>query len=207
MFDIGWPEMLVIAIVLIVVVGPKDLPKMLRTFGKTTSKMRSMAGDFRKQFDEALKEAELDDLKTLAQDARKLNPASEIKKALSPMEKAAQDVRAGLDAAMKPTPKPTPPAADAPAVATEPAKAGPTAMPGEATPAVKPPANGAAAATAVHPKPAATAPKTTAKRPAPKPQPKPAATPKAASAASTAKPKATSKPKAAAKPGGNGAAS
>ena len=47
MFDIGWTEMLVIAIVMIVVVGPKDLPRMLRTFGRTTAKMRSMAGDFR----------------------------------------------------------------------------------------------------------------------------------------------------------------
>ena len=53
MFEVGWTEMLVIAIVLIVVVGPKDLPRMLRTFGKTTAKLRAMAGDFRKQFDEA----------------------------------------------------------------------------------------------------------------------------------------------------------
>ena len=63
MFDIGWQEILVIAIVLIVVVGPKDLPRMLRTFGRTTAKMRSMAGDFRRQFDDALKEAELDEVK------------------------------------------------------------------------------------------------------------------------------------------------
>ncbi len=63
MFEIGWTEMLVIAVVMIVVVGPKDLPKMLRTFGKTTTKLRSMAGDFQKQFNEALKEAELDDVK------------------------------------------------------------------------------------------------------------------------------------------------
>lgn len=104
MFDIGWSEMLVIAIVVIVVVGPKELPGMLRTFGRTTAKLRVMANDFRKQFDEALKEAELDDIKKIADDARKLNPASEIKKALSPMEKTAQDVRAGIDAAMKPTP-------------------------------------------------------------------------------------------------------
>ena len=46
MFEIGWTEMLVIAIVMIVVVGPKDLPKMLRQFGRTTSKLRVMAGDF-----------------------------------------------------------------------------------------------------------------------------------------------------------------
>ncbi len=118
MFDIGWTEMLVIAIVMIVVVGPKDLPKMLRTFGRTTTKLRAMAGDFRKQFDEALKEAELDDVKGLVDDMRKLNPANEIKQALNPMQKAAADVRAGLDSALNPkTPdpkKPETPAAPAP---------------------------------------------------------------------------------------------
>lgn len=124
MFDIGWTEMLVIAIVMIVVVGPKDLPKMLRTFGRTTSKLRAMAGDFRKQFDEALKEAELDEVKDLASDMRKLNPAADIRKALNPMQKAADDVRAGLDAAMNPAKK----SETAPA---EPIKGGPTAMPGE----------------------------------------------------------------------------
>ncbi len=203
MFEIGWTEMLVIAIVLIVVVGPKDLPKMLRTFGKTTSKLRAMAGDFRKQFDEALKEAELDDLKSLADDARKLNPTNEIKKALSPMEKAAQDVRAGLDAAMKPASKPTPPAADAPAVAAEPAKTGATAMPGEQAPAA--PQAAAAGAAPV---------KTTAKRPAPRPkakpaedEPKPAVVKTAPKAATKAPAPAASKPKAAARARGNGAAS
>ncbi|TIX10742.1 MAG: twin-arginine translocase subunit TatB, partial [Mesorhizobium sp.] len=59
MFEVGWTEMLVIAVVMIVVVGPKDLPNMLRTFGRTTAKLRAMAGDFQKQFNEALKEAGL----------------------------------------------------------------------------------------------------------------------------------------------------
>ena len=97
MFDIGWTEMLVIAIVMIVVVGPKDLPRMLRTFGKTTAKLRSMAGDFQKQFNEALKEAELDDVKKSVDELRSLDPRNEIRKQLNPFEKAAQDVRAGLD--------------------------------------------------------------------------------------------------------------
>lgn len=129
MIDLSWSEILVIAIVLIVVVGPKDLPRLLRSFGKTMSTVRSMAGDFRKQFDEALKEAELEDLKSLADDARKLNPASEIKKALNPMEQAAKDVRAGLDKAMKPA---TPISAEKPASTPQPAepvKTGATAMP------------------------------------------------------------------------------
>ena len=58
MFDIGWSEILVIAVVAIVVVGPKELPRMLRTFGKTMGQVRRMANDFKRQFDEALREAE-----------------------------------------------------------------------------------------------------------------------------------------------------
>ncbi|GLS34550.1 hypothetical protein GCM10010869_01380 [Mesorhizobium tianshanense] len=104
MFDIGWTEMLVIAIVMIVVVGPKDLPKMLRTFGRTTAKMRGMAADFQKQFNDALKEAELDDVKKSVDSLRSLNPAAEIRKQLNPFEQAAADVRSGVDAAMKPKP-------------------------------------------------------------------------------------------------------
>ena len=102
MFDIGWTEMLVIAVVMIVVVGPKDLPRMLRTFGKTTAKLRAMAGDFQKQFNEALKEAELDDVKKSVDELRSLNPANEIRKQLNPFEKAAADVRAGLNS-LKPS--------------------------------------------------------------------------------------------------------
>jgi sec-independent protein translocase protein TatB len=136
MFDIGWTEMLVIA-----VVGPKDLPKMLRTFGKTTAKLRSMAGDFQKQFNEALKEAELDDVRKSVESLRGLNPTAEIKKQLNPFQQAANDVRAGLDSAMKPTPKPTV-ADSADALPAEPLKAGATVMPGvsgpDALPAAQP---------------------------------------------------------------------
>ncbi|GHD09813.1 Sec-independent protein translocase protein TatB [Tianweitania populi] len=133
MFEIGWTEMLVIAIVMIVVVGPKDLPKMLRTFGKFTSKMTSMAGDFRKQFDEALKEAELDDVRKSVNDLRSLNPKNEIRKAFNPMEKAAADVRAGMDSIMRPsTPAPSTPAPTE-ASAAEPLKTGATAVPAALT--------------------------------------------------------------------------
>lgn len=126
MFDIGWTEMLVIAVVLIVVVGPKDLPKMLRTFGKTTAKLRSMAGDFQKQFNEALKEAELDDVKKSVDSLRSLNPANEIKKQLNPFEKAAADVRAGLDKALKPSAPATGAEGAAVATATDPVAASST---------------------------------------------------------------------------------
>jgi sec-independent protein translocase protein TatB len=94
--DFGWTELLVIAIVLIVVVGPKDLPKMLRTFGKTTSNLRKMAGDFRKQFDDALKEAELDDVRNIARDLKGLDPRNEIKETLRPLGKIGEDLNADL---------------------------------------------------------------------------------------------------------------
>jgi sec-independent protein translocase protein TatB len=101
---------------------------MLRTFGRTTAKLRSMAGDFQKQFNEALKEAELDDVKKSVDTLRSMNPANEIKKSLNPFEKAANDVRAGLQSLQNP-PKPAEPAASTPAAA-EPLKNGATAMPG-----------------------------------------------------------------------------
>lgn len=131
MFEVGWTEMLVIAIVMIVVVGPKDLPNMLRTFGRTTAKLRSMAADFQKQFNDALKEAELDDVKKSVDELRGLSPVAEIRKQLNPFEQAAADVRAGVDAAMKPKPAadPATPAASTPQPA-EPLKNGATEMPG-----------------------------------------------------------------------------
>lgn len=157
MFDIGWTEMLVIAVVMIVVVGPKDLPRMLRTFGKTTAKLRAMAGDFQRQFNDALKEAELDDVKKSVDSLRSLNPAAEIKKQLNPFEKAAADVRAGLDAAMKPAADSSGEAAEPSdkAVPAEPLKNGAAAMPGVSGPEAMPAATPAFPAASAEPAAAA----------------------------------------------------
>lgn len=149
MFEIGWTEMLVIAIVMIVVVGPKDLPRMLRTFGKTVTKLRGMAGDFQKQFNDALKEAELDDVKKSIDDIRSLNPMADIRKQLNPFEKAAADVRAGLDQALKPTPS----TSSEPAIPTvhpaEPLKTGAADIPGVVPEAIVAPPTELASATPV----------------------------------------------------------
>jgi sec-independent protein translocase protein TatB len=107
--DFGWTELLMIVMVLIVVVGPKDLPKMLRTFGKTTSNLRRMAGDFRKQFDEALKEAELEDVRSIAKDMKGLDPRNEIKSALNPLSKAGRDINEDLKKATRDLDKPVTP--------------------------------------------------------------------------------------------------
>lgn len=181
--------MLVIAVILIVVVGPKDLPAMLRTFGQATSKLRRMAGDFQRQFNDALKEAELDDVKKSVDALRSLNPATEIKKQLNPFAEAASEVRAGLEK-LNPQEPVTPPGPEL--QAAEPAKTGAAALPeGVVTPAAparkkaapaKPAPVKAAAKPAASPAQAKTAAKPAAKAAA-KPAAKAAAKPAAKAAA------------------------
>lgn len=96
MLDIGWTELLVIAVVLIVVVGPKDLPPMLRAFGKMTGRLRKTAGEFRAQFDEALREAELDDVRKTISDVKNLNPASSLRDAMNPLRQMGNEIKADL---------------------------------------------------------------------------------------------------------------
>ncbi len=62
MFDIGWDEMLFTAIVAIVVIGPKDLPRALRTAGRWIGKMRRMSSHFRSGIESMIREAEMEDL-------------------------------------------------------------------------------------------------------------------------------------------------
>jgi sec-independent protein translocase protein TatB len=70
-FDIAWGEFLVIAVVALIVIGPKELPAVLRTIGQWTTKIRRMAAEFQGQFQEALREAEMADLKKEVDDAAK----------------------------------------------------------------------------------------------------------------------------------------
>ncbi len=63
MFDIGWSELLVIVVVAVVVVGPKDLPRMMRTVGQWAGRARSMADQFRRSFDDMARQTELDELR------------------------------------------------------------------------------------------------------------------------------------------------
>ena len=62
-FGFGYTEMFVVAVVAIIVIGPKDLPRVLRGFGKTVAKMRGMAREFQGHLDGAMKEAGLEDVK------------------------------------------------------------------------------------------------------------------------------------------------
>ncbi|MBB2962444.1 Sec-independent protein translocase protein TatB [Methylobacterium sp. R2-1] len=63
MLDMSWGEVMLIGGVALIVIGPKDLPKALRTLGQITTKVQRMAGEFRSQFNEAIREAELEEVR------------------------------------------------------------------------------------------------------------------------------------------------
>ena len=63
MFDIGWQELFILAVIALIVIGPKDLPRAIRTMTKGLRKLRTMARDLREGVDDVVREAELDDIK------------------------------------------------------------------------------------------------------------------------------------------------
>lgn len=72
---------------------------MLRAFGKMTSNLRKMAGDFRTQFDQALREADMDDVRQTLSDAQKLNPANALREAMNPLREMGNEIRNDLQKA------------------------------------------------------------------------------------------------------------
>jgi len=79
MFDIGWTELLVLAVIAILIVGPKDLPRMLYSLGQNLGKLRRTADDFRRQFNESMREAGMDDVRNDMKKMSDLNPANQVK--------------------------------------------------------------------------------------------------------------------------------
>jgi sec-independent protein translocase protein TatB len=113
MFDIGWSELLVIGVVAIVVVGPKELPRLMRTFGHYLGKVRHMAADFQRQFEEAVRDSEIDEVRKAMQDfhaqASDANLRGTVDKPLM-MPKPAEPAPAAAEVAEAalPAPKPKP---------------------------------------------------------------------------------------------------
>ncbi len=77
---IGLPELLVLMVLALVVVGPKDLPLMVRRVGQFVGKIRGMARDFQRSFDELGREAELDELRKEVEALKQANPLNEVKR-------------------------------------------------------------------------------------------------------------------------------
>lgn len=130
MFDIAWSELGVIAVVALVVIGPKDLPKVLRTVGQWTSKARAMAREFQSGIDDMVREAELDELRKAAKQVSDFSIENEVKKTFDPdgsLEKQFQEHnQAIMDATGDLKVEPT---------ASKIADPGPDAKPVEPTPA------------------------------------------------------------------------
>ena len=103
MFDIGWSEMMLIGVVALIVIGPKELPGMLRTVGRTITKLRRMAGEFQGQFQDALKEAELSEMRSeignIADSARKSFAGTE---AFDPLRSIREEIRSTVEGGAKP---------------------------------------------------------------------------------------------------------
>jgi sec-independent protein translocase protein TatB len=81
MFDIGWTELLIIGVVALIVIGPKELPGVLRTVGQMMTKVRRMASEFQGQFQEAMREAEVADIqKQINSMTEGLDPIDSLRK-------------------------------------------------------------------------------------------------------------------------------
>ena len=90
MFDLfSWSHIVILLIVALVVVGPKDLPRLMHMAGKWAGKARAMAGEFRKSFDEMARQTELDELRKEIEELKKNNPVSDFTNTLN-------DVHSGI---------------------------------------------------------------------------------------------------------------
>jgi sec-independent protein translocase protein TatB len=125
MFDIGWTELVVIAVVALIAIGPKELPGVLRMVGQWIGKARRMAAEFQGQFQEAMREAEMADLKKSFNEVKEAatsfsgaNVMTELQKDVTDalaIDKPAEDKPAGVQAASAGEPvTPTEPASPTP---------------------------------------------------------------------------------------------
>ena len=130
MFDIGWSELVVIAVVALIAIGPKELPGVLRMVGQWMGKARKMAAEFQGQFQEAMREAEMADLKKSFDEVKEAASGFTSGNLMTSLEK---DVSKALDisdidkpassasetAAAEPAAMPTPPEAPIPETFSE----------------------------------------------------------------------------------------
>src|SRR5712692_1615783 len=125
MFEIGWGELLVIGVVALIAIGPKELPAVLRTVGQWMGKIRRMASEFQGQFQEAMREAEMDDLKKqvdeMTDTAKSYTNFDPIGSVRNEIESAMAEKPAAASDTAAPTVPDAPPPAATPAPSAAPA--------------------------------------------------------------------------------------
>jgi len=110
MFDIGWSELVVIGIVALIAIGPKELPGVLRAVGQWVGKIKRMASDFQGQFQEAMREAEVADLKKEFDEAS--SAASNFTSSFdNPLDSAKNQIESAFKEPASPAPENDAPAA------------------------------------------------------------------------------------------------
>jgi len=165
MFDLDLGKLVIIGIVALIVIGPKELPGVLRTLGQMITKVRRMATEFQNQFQEAMREAELADLKkevdemtATAQSYAHFDPAEEVRKHVEAVGKEVEGAVGELPSLDAPpqgtpaeTPAPSPPASEDAPASSPPAEPTAPPPPTEAAAAVEPaaPASDKEAAAAI----------------------------------------------------------
>jgi sec-independent protein translocase protein TatB len=81
--DLSWSHILLVLVVALVVVGPKDLPRLMREVGRWAGKARAMADQFRKSFDEMARQSELDELRREIDALRNMRPLSDVERQMN----------------------------------------------------------------------------------------------------------------------------
>ncbi|MBR0839716.1 twin-arginine translocase subunit TatB [Bradyrhizobium liaoningense] len=126
MFDIGWSELVLIGVVALVAIGPKELPGVLRMVGQWMGKARKMAAEFQGQFQEAMREAEMADLKKSFDEVKEaatgFNPLTSLQKDVSDalrVDALDKPADTSTTTAVEPPPTPTTPEAPTPATFME----------------------------------------------------------------------------------------
>ncbi len=95
MFDIGWQEIFIVATIAIIVVGPKDLPHVLRTVAKFVNRARGMVREFQSGLDEVVREAGVDDIKESVERGANFDMGGEIEKIIDPEGDIANEMDMG----------------------------------------------------------------------------------------------------------------
>jgi len=134
MFDISWMEMLMIAVVAIIIIGPKDLPKVLHTVGQWMARARGVARNFQDQMEEMARQSGVDDVRKQIQNSMDgLDPAQRVRQAIDPTGEMDAQMKAMTDLGrLDPGPSPPKTAEDVAAQSAQ-AEAGaqPDALPTE----------------------------------------------------------------------------
>lgn len=95
MFDIGWPELFVIAVVALVVIGPKELPRVMRQLGRWFGKAKRMTWEFRRHWDDIMRESELDEMRREIEAVTNADPTAYVENTIDPNREIREAIEFG----------------------------------------------------------------------------------------------------------------